>query len=138
MNASGRALRAAWSRIGGRACGFSTAAAATTSPPLRFLVIDGYIKQGREILEAGGATTAGQLYADMLVRAAARVSDVPATYDLVYPADPSFEAPDLSQASARLLLRGVCVVDSDALLTLLVLILYDANSTTRWAGPGHR
>jgi hypothetical protein len=95
--------RAARGHIGGivRARCLATVAAKTTAteslPPLRFLIIDGYIRHGREVLEAGGATTAGQLYADMLVRAAARVTDVPAVYDLVYPADPGFEAPDLTQ-----------------------------------------
>lgn len=78
--------------------GLATAAAQAPAPQpaLRFLVIDGYVKQGREVLEAGGATTAGQLYADMLVRAAARVTDVPATYDLAFSADPEFELPDLA------------------------------------------
>ena len=32
----------------------------------RFLVLDGYSKEGREDLASGGATTAGELYARML------------------------------------------------------------------------
>ena len=33
---------------------------------LRILVVDGYAKAGREELQAGGASTAGDLYARML------------------------------------------------------------------------
>lgn len=72
----------------------------TTHAPLRFLVVEGYTAEGRAILEAGGATTAGQLYADMLVRAAAKVTDVPAEYDLVLAADEGFEPPDLAKYHA--------------------------------------
>jgi len=49
---------------------------------LHFLVVDGYAKAGREDLEAGGATTAGELYRRMLQRCAPG-----ATADIVYPAD---------------------------------------------------
>ena len=34
----------------------------------RFLVVDGYSREGREDLAAGGATTAGELYRKMLER----------------------------------------------------------------------
>jgi len=53
----------------------------TTS--LRFLVVDGYARQGREDLQAGGASSAGQLYERML-RECSPGCDV----DVVYPADP--------------------------------------------------
>ncbi|POM71642.1 Cysteine protease family C26 [Phytophthora palmivora] len=64
---------------------------------IRYLVIDGYVKAGRDVLEAGGATTAGQLYANMLVKATERSVGRSAAYDLVYPADPGFVTPDLSK-----------------------------------------
>ncbi|KAG6973346.1 hypothetical protein JG687_00000953 [Phytophthora cactorum] len=64
---------------------------------IRYLVIDGYVKTGRDVLEAGGATTAGQLYANMLVKATERGVGRSAAYDLIYPADPGFVAPDLSK-----------------------------------------
>ena len=48
----------------------------------RFLVVDGYAKQGREELAAGGATPAGELYVKMLRRC---LPDSGA--DIVYPAD---------------------------------------------------
>jgi len=50
---------------------------------LRFMVVDGYAKAGREDLIAGGASTAGQLYERML-REHAPGCDV----DIIYPADP--------------------------------------------------
>lgn len=62
---------------------------------IKYLVIDGYIKWGREDLESGGAVTAGQLYADMLVKCTP--PPFVATYDLIFPADPDFELPDLTQ-----------------------------------------
>ncbi|KAF4134051.1 Glutamine amidotransferase class-I [Phytophthora infestans] len=76
-----------------------TSAAATPDDQdgIRYLVIDGYVKTGRDVLEAGGATTAGQLYANMLVKATKRSVDRSASYDLIYPADPGFVAPDLSK-----------------------------------------
>ncbi|KAH7479201.1 hypothetical protein KRP22_010751 [Phytophthora ramorum] len=64
---------------------------------IRYLVIDGYVKTGRDVLEAGGATTAGQLYANMLVKATERSVSRSAEYDIIYPADPGFVAPDLSK-----------------------------------------
>ncbi len=48
----------------------------------RFLVVDGYAKEGREDLRAGGATTAGELYERMLKKCAPG-----AAVDVVYPAD---------------------------------------------------
>ena len=47
-----------------------------------FLVIDGYRRDGREELKAGGATPAGELYAGMLERC-----HPGASVDIVYPAD---------------------------------------------------
>ena len=57
-----------------------------TSP--RFLVVDGYAKEGREDLSAGGATTAGQLYVNMLKSCCAS-----AEVDIVCPADPGASLP---------------------------------------------
>lgn len=50
--------------------------------PLRFLVVDGYSKAGRDDLSAGGATTAGVLYRNMLGR-----HSPGCTVDILYPAD---------------------------------------------------
>ncbi|OWZ24237.1 Cysteine protease [Phytophthora megakarya] len=69
----------------------------TAADEIRYLVVDGYVRAGRDVLEAGGATTAGQLYADMLVKATQRSVGRSAAYDLVYPADPGFELPDLTK-----------------------------------------
>jgi GMP synthase (glutamine-hydrolysing) len=55
----------------------------------RFLVLDGYSKDGRADLEAGGATTAGKLYAQMLKACAPGHAKV----DIVYPADPDAALP---------------------------------------------
>ncbi|KAJ0405517.1 hypothetical protein P43SY_011365 [Pythium insidiosum] len=75
-----------------RRVAFSTASAPA---PLRYLVIDGYKKWGRDDLESGGATTAGELYKSMLMKATP--VEVPVHCDIVFPADPDFEMPDLSQ-----------------------------------------
>ena len=53
-----------------------------------FLVIDGYHRSGREELAAGGATTAGELYAKMLRRILPESS-----VDIIYPADPGASLP---------------------------------------------
>ena len=53
-----------------------------------FLVIDGYRRDGREELAAGGATPAGELYASMLRRCHRGC-----TVDIVYPADPGVSLP---------------------------------------------
>ncbi len=55
---------------------------------LRFLVIDGYHRAGRDELAAGGATPAGELYAHMLKKCAADC-----TVDILYPADPGVSLP---------------------------------------------
>jgi len=55
---------------------------------LNFLVIDGYNKEGRAGLVAGGATTAGRLYRQMLERHAPGC-----TVDILYPADPGVALP---------------------------------------------
>lgn len=60
--------------------------AARANKPLKFLVIDGYTKDGRADLQAGGASTAGELYRTMFDRS----SPVGATSDIVYPCDPDF------------------------------------------------
>jgi GMP synthase (glutamine-hydrolysing) len=63
----------------------------TKKGPLRFLVVDGYSKEGRADLVKGGASQAGWLYRDMLNKA----SPIGATSDIVYPADDEFKQPDL-------------------------------------------
>ena len=55
----------------------------------RFLVVDGYAREGREDLQAGGATTAGELYSQMLKDCAPNVAAV----DIVCPADPDAALP---------------------------------------------
>ncbi len=55
----------------------------------RFLVLDGYSKEGREDLRSGGATTAGELYARMLKASAPKGAEV----DIVCPADPDAALP---------------------------------------------
>jgi GMP synthase (glutamine-hydrolysing) len=55
----------------------------------RFIVVDGYARAGREDLSAGGATTAGELYARMLKDCAPNGAAV----DIVYPADPDSALP---------------------------------------------
>lgn len=63
--------------------------------PLRFLVVEGYSRAGREDLAAGGATTAGELYRGLLQRCSPG-----AAVDIVCPADPGAELPrgaDLAQ-----------------------------------------
>ena len=55
----------------------------------RFLVVDGYAREGREDLQAGGATTAGELYAQMLKDCAPNGAAV----DIVCPADPDAALP---------------------------------------------
>ena len=55
---------------------------------LRLLVIDGYRREGRESLVAGGASTAGQLYERMLLGC-----HPDATVDILHPADPGSALP---------------------------------------------
>ena len=55
----------------------------------QFLVLDGYSKAGREDLEAGGATTAGELYRQMLQSCCPG-----AGVDLLYPADADASLPE--------------------------------------------
>ena len=54
-----------------------------------FLVIDGYRRDGREALAAGGATPAGELYEKMLKKCHPGCS-----VDIVYPADPGVSLPE--------------------------------------------
>ena len=55
----------------------------------RFLVVDGYAREGREDLAAGGATTAGELYRQMLDRCTPGGAQV----DILCPADPDAALP---------------------------------------------
>ena len=55
---------------------------------LRFLVIDGYRRDGREGLVSAGATTAGKLYERMLLGCRPDAS-----VDILYPADPGSALP---------------------------------------------
>ncbi|KAJ0406156.1 hypothetical protein ATCC90586_001202 [Pythium insidiosum] len=81
----------------------ATAAAArlastrAASSPLSVLVIDGYSKEGREDLQAGGATTAGKLYEGLFTKCTPRGN---VACDIVYPADEDFVTPDLSKYHA--------------------------------------
>jgi GMP synthase (glutamine-hydrolysing) len=54
----------------------------------RFIVLDGYAKEGREGLRAGGATTAGELYQRML-KTCCKTAEV----DILYPGDPGASLP---------------------------------------------
>ncbi|MFQ5985330.1 MAG: type 1 glutamine amidotransferase [Alphaproteobacteria bacterium] len=54
----------------------------------RFLIVDGYPKAGRDELEAGGASRAGDLYARMLRRFVPNAAS-----DILFPADPDAELP---------------------------------------------
>ncbi len=58
------------------------------SESLRFLVLDGYSKEGRDDLSAGGASTAGALYERMLKRCSKGC-----TVDILYPGDPDASIP---------------------------------------------
>ena len=53
------------------------------SDPLRFLIVDGYTEAARDELEAGGASTAADLYRRMLARWAPEGS----ASDVIFPAD---------------------------------------------------
>ena len=64
-----------------------------------FLVIDGYHRDGREELCAGGATPAGELYAQMLKKILPTCK-----VDIVYPADPGVSLP-----------RGAALADYDGI-----------------------
>ncbi len=55
---------------------------------LHFLVVDGYSREGRAELAAGGASEAGDLYQAMLKKCAPG-----STVDIVYPADPDSSLP---------------------------------------------
>ncbi|MEM7173414.1 MAG: type 1 glutamine amidotransferase [Pseudomonadota bacterium] len=58
------------------------------SQSLKFLVLDGYARAGREDLVAGGASTAGAQYERML-----KVCAPGAHVDVIYPADPDSKLP---------------------------------------------
>lgn len=66
--------------------------------PLKVLVIDGYPPEGRADLEAGGASTAGKLYIDLLNKSAPYGIEIAS--DVVYPADGDFQKPNLSKYHA--------------------------------------
>ncbi len=55
---------------------------------VRFLVLDGYSKEGREDLESGGASTAGSLYETMLKKCLPGCA-----VDILYPGDPGAALP---------------------------------------------
>lgn len=74
------------------------ASAPAKTTKVSYLIIDGYIQSGREGLVAGGATTAGELYAQMFAKCTPAHLDV--EYDLVFPSDPGFQPPDLSKVRA--------------------------------------
>jgi GMP synthase (glutamine-hydrolysing) len=55
----------------------------------RFLVVDGYTRSAREQLQEGGASVAGDLYAQMLKRCAPQGAEC----DIFYPSDPGVKLP---------------------------------------------
>ena len=55
----------------------------------RFLVVDGYAREGREELGAGGATAAGELYRRMLDKCTPGGAEI----EVVHPADPGAALP---------------------------------------------
>jgi GMP synthase (glutamine-hydrolysing) len=71
--------------------------ASASASPLSVLVIDGYSKEGREDLAAGGASTAGKLYRELVTKCTPKGN---AVCDIVYPADEDFTTPDLSKYHA--------------------------------------
>ncbi len=78
--------------------------------PLKFLIIDGYPKEGREELEGAGMTLAWKLYADMLL------TYLPAAeYDVLLPSDFGAEIPDAKKLStyAGLLWTGCSLSIND-------------------------
>ena len=86
------------------------------SDPLRFLVIDGYVKASREEVAAGGASTAGDLYTNMLRRYAPD-----AHCDVVYPSDPGTSLPS-----------GTALADYDGIAwTGCSLTAYDSSPEVR-------
>jgi GMP synthase (glutamine-hydrolysing) len=58
------------------------------TPPLRFLIIDGYPKQSRDDLRTAGMKLAWELYADMLLQHLPE-----AVYDVLLPSDPGVVMP---------------------------------------------
>ncbi|KAH7479198.1 hypothetical protein KRP22_010754 [Phytophthora ramorum] len=72
--------------------------AASSSSSLKVLIIDGYSPDGRADLEAGGASTAGKLYVNLLNKSAPAGMKVAS--DIVYPADSDFKTPELSKYHA--------------------------------------
>jgi len=83
---------------------------------LRFLIIDGYIKASRDELSAGGASTAGDLYTNMLRRYAPG-----AHCDIVYPSDPGASLP-----------TGAGIADYDGIAwTGCSLTAYDSSPEVR-------
>ena len=56
---------------------------------LKFLVVEGYAKEGREDLRQGGASLASELYAKMLTAWSPRGAEV----EVVMPADPGASLP---------------------------------------------
>lgn len=59
---------------------------------LKFLVVDGYAKSGRDDLQAGGASTAGVLYDIMLAKSCP--AGIIARSQVIYPGDPGFKFSD--------------------------------------------
>ena len=86
------------------------------SDNLRFLIIDGYIKASRDELAAGGASTAGDLYENMLGKYAPG-----AHCDIVYPSDPGTSLPS-----------GTALTDYDGIAwTGCSLTAYDGSPEVR-------
>lgn len=63
---------------------------------VRILIVDGYTRQAREQLQAGGASVAGDLYREMLQSCAS----FPIECDLLFPSDDSTKMPSGDQIAA--------------------------------------
>jgi len=84
--------------LASRSCcgrGFAAEAGPSARDSLRFLVVDGYAKTGRQELRDGGACTAGTLYRNMLARNAP--AGVEVECDEVHPADEDWEFPSRAE-----------------------------------------
>ncbi|KAH9155718.1 hypothetical protein AeRB84_002324 [Aphanomyces euteiches] len=66
----------------------------TRPDALRFLIVDGYSPEGRSELVKSGVTLASDLFKRMLTRSAGGVAT---TFDVLFPSDGPFDAPDLNK-----------------------------------------
>lgn len=81
-------------------------ALATQAAPIRYLIVDGYTKTGRQSLRDHGCTEAGILYKTML----SAVTPGAVECDIIYPSDTGFHMPELQDYS------GIAVTGSSLML----------------------